>query len=418
MKFIDEATIQISSGHGGPGSISFRREKYVPRGGPDGGEGGKGGDVIFYSDAQLSTLQDFRFKRIYAAENGVHGSGGNKTGRNGKDIRIRVPVGTVIRDAETQQILHDFVEDGETWVAAVGGRGGKGNAHFTTARFQTPKFAQPGEEGQSHKIKLELRLLADVGIIGYPNAGKSTLISRISAAKPKIADYEFTTLTPNLGVVFREDSKSFVVADIPGLIDGAHRGLGLGHKFLRHIERTRLFIHVLDGTRLLEVATLPDEWKENPEESDVFKEVIDEILKMYRAIRQELKLYNEALIHKPEVLVLNKADLFESEPTILSRAREALRREIARIRGEAPLNEEPFIISSATGNGLEPLLQHTENVFFELKRKDTSLPSHSDQPVLPNDPSTWKKESPSEEPTVTVGGQIKRLRRPPSGEED
>ena len=259
MRFIDEAKIKINAGHGGPGSVSFRREKFIPRGGPDGGDGGRGGDIIFVASIQLGTLQDFRFKRCYQAQNGLHGSGKNKTGHNGEDIEIKIPVGTIVKDSETDTILFDFAEDGQRWVAAKGGRGGKGNAHFVTSVFQAPKFAQPGEEGGTRPLALELKLLADVSLIGYPNAGKSTLISRMSAAHPKIADYPFTTLTPNLGVVKVADYKSFVVADIPGLIEGAHKGLGLGHKFLKHIERTKITVHLMDGTHLLDFSSLPDE---------------------------------------------------------------------------------------------------------------------------------------------------------------
>ena len=266
MRFIDEATIKIAGGHGGPGCISFRRETFEPRGGPNGGDGGAGGDVIFVADIELGTLQDFRFKRIYQAPAGMHGSGSNKAGKDGENVLIRVPVGTIFKDAESGELLADMLKDGQEWVACTGGRGGKGNAHFVTSTFQAPRFAQPGEEGTSREVRMELRLLADVGIIGFPNAGKSTLISRISAARPKIADYAFTTLTPNLGVVSMaqiagqgmasmDAHQTFVVADVPGLIEGAHRGMGLGHKFLKHIERTFLFVHLLDGSQFLEDAT-------------------------------------------------------------------------------------------------------------------------------------------------------------------
>ena len=339
MRFIDEAKIRVSGGHGGAGCVSFRREAFAPRGGPDGGDGGDGGDVIFVSTTQLSTLQDFKFKRIYAAPNGMHGSGANKAGKDGEDITVRLPVGTVIKDAVTGEILVDLKEEGQTWVACKGGRGGKGNAHFVTSTFQAPKFAQPGEEGENREIVLELKLLADVGIIGFPNAGKSTLISRISAARPKIADYPFTTLTPNLGVVFLSDYESFVVADIPGLVEGAHRGAGLGHKFLKHIERTRLFLHLLDGSQLLE------------------DDGIEKVIQHYQAIRQELGLFNEKLLHKPEIVVLNKIDLFEADPKLVQDAQTALRQRITAIRGTHPLPGEPFVISAVSGEGIPVLLQ-------------------------------------------------------------
>ncbi len=378
MRFIDEATITISAGHGGAGSVSFRREKYVPRGGPDGGDGGKGGDGVIVASSQLGTLQDFRYKRSYQAERGHHGQGSNKAGRDGEDIQIRVPVGTTIRDAQTGELLVDLVEDGQTWVAVKGGRGGKGNAHFVSSTFQAPKFAQPGEEGESRELKLELKLLADAAIIGFPNAGKSTLISRISAARPKIADYPFTTLTPNLGVVALPDFKSFVVADIPGLIEGAHRGLGLGHKFLKHIERTRVFVHLLDGTKLLEDATRPD-----VEES--FQHAIDELINRYTAIRKELGLFNEALLHKPEIVALNKLDLIEADPELVARARKALRERIASIRGTHPGPEEPFVISGVSGAGIEALLFAVQSVIEEQKTLAQRRLAHEQEPGLATD---------------------------------
>jgi GTP-binding protein len=348
MRFIDEATIKVAGGHGGPGSISFRRETFIPRGGPDGGDGGDGGDVIFVASAQLGTLQDFRFKREYKAPAGMNGSGANKAGRDGEDIEIRVPVGTIIKNPETGEVIIDMTADGQTWVACEGGRGGKGNAHFVTSTFQAPRFAQPGEEGTSLEIRMELRLLADVGIIGFPNAGKSTLISRISAARPKIADYAFTTLTPNLGVVSMPEHKTFVVADVPGLIEGAHRGLGLGHKFLKHIERTALFVHLLDGTKFLEDATTDGE--------ESFDHAIEQLIQRYSVIRNELGLFNESLLHKPEIVVLNKLDVLESDPGLVERARVALRNRIAQIRGTHPAPKEPFVVSAVTGSGIEGLL--------------------------------------------------------------
>ncbi len=355
MRFIDEATIRVAGGHGGPGCVSFRRETFAPRGGPDGGDGGEGGDIIFIATPQLTSLQDFRFKREYKAPAGMHGSGSNKAGKDGETIEIRVPVGTIFKDATTGETLIDLNEEGQTWVACEGGRGGKGNAHFVTSTFQTPRFAQPGEEGTSRELTLELRLLADVGIIGFPNAGKSTLISRISAARPKIADYAFTTLVPNLGVVSMPDLSTFVVADVPGLIEGAHRGAGLGHKFLRHIERTGLFVHLLDGTQVLEDATaIGDDGKSS------FDLAIEKLIDRYVVIRKELGLFNEALLHKPEIVVLNKLDVLESDPSLVERARIALRQRIAGLRGTHPAPQEPFVISAVTGSGLEKLL-------FEIK---------------------------------------------------
>ncbi len=349
MRFIDEAVIRVLGGHGGPGCVSFRRETFIPRGGPDGGDGGDGGDVIFVATHQLGTLRDFRFKREYKAPPGIHGSGVNKAGCDGEDIRVRVPVGTVFKDTDTGEILVDLSADGQEWVAAEGGRGGKGNAHFVSSTFQAPKFAQPGEEGTQRNITLELKLLADVGIIGFPNAGKSTLISRVSAAKPKIADYPFTTLTPNLGVVSMPDFKGFVIADIPGLIEGAHLGAGLGHKFLKHIERTKLFIHLIDGTVALE----------NPD--DPGKSVIEQ----YKIIRNELGQFSENLLHKPELVVISKSDAI-GEHEILESARKSLRDELHSIRGQSPEPGEPMVISSVSGVGLKELLRMVEKLLGEL----------------------------------------------------
>jgi GTP-binding protein len=382
MRFIDEAQIEVVAGHGGPGSVSFRRETFEPRGGPDGGDGGAGGDVIFVASVQLGTLQDFRYRRAYKAEAGHHGQGTNKAGRDGEDVRIRVPVGTLIHDAETGELLKEFLADGEEWMACKGGRGGKGNSHFVSSTHQAPRFAQPGEDGEKRTLKVELKLLADAAIIGFPNAGKSTLISRISAARPKVADYAFTTLVPNLGVVSLPDYKSFVVADIPGLIEGAHRGLGLGHKFLRHIERTSLFVHLLDGAQVLEEAT-------NPLVEDSFGVAIQNCVDRYEAIRKELGLFNEALLNKPEVVVLNKLDVLNSDPELVDRIRKALRERIANIRGQSPEGQEPWVISAVTGAGVQSLILEL-GVRIErnrLNRKHTGpeafLAGQSGQPVEP-----------------------------------
>ncbi len=382
MRFIDEAKIRVSAGHGGPGCVSFRREKFIPRGGPDGGDGGAGGDVIFVASSQLGTLQDFRFKREYRAEDGHHGSGTNKAGRDGGDIEIRIPVGTVLRDAESDEILADLVEDGQRWLACEGGRGGKGNAHFVSSTFQAPKFAQEGEAGSFKELKLELKLLAEAAIIGFPNAGKSTFISRISAARPKIADYAFTTLVPNLGVVNLDNYESFVVADIPGLIEGAHAGLGLGHRFLKHIERTSVFIHMLDGTRILDDATRPGD--------DSFQFAIDELVRRYQAIRTELGLFNEDLLHKPEIVVLNKVDLLETEPELVRKACKALRERLNQIRGREPVNGEPFAISAVSGEGLMPILRATFE-FVKVSRRERNPSAGNEDPSnLPPDHEAFR----------------------------
>jgi len=287
MKFVDEAKIYVKAGHGGRGCVSFRREKFVPKGGPDGGDGGKGGDVIFCATESHHTLLDLKYNQHQTAQNGRHGSGNNRTGRSAEDLIIPVPVGTLIKNFDTDEILADLVKPGQTYTAAHGGIGGKGNAHFKTSTRQVPRFAQEGMEGEEFTLKLELKLLADVGIIGFPNAGKSTFISRVSAAKPKVADYPFTTLTPHLGVVQHGNSKSFVIADIPGLIPGAHEGLGMGTKFLKHVERTTLLLHILD----ISTALPTDAWKN------------------YVTINRELELYDPPLREKQQIVALNKIDL-------------------------------------------------------------------------------------------------------------
>lgn len=332
--FIDEAVIEVEAGRGGDGCVSFRREKHVPRGGPDGGDGGNGGSVILVADTHLSTLLDFHYKRRYKASSGGHGSGSNRKGRNGKSITLRVPVGTLVYDADTGALLADLSRSGFKFTVARGGKGGRGNAHFTTPTRQTPRFAEKGLPGERRTLRLELKLLADVGIVGMPNAGKSTLISRISAAKPKIADYPFTTLVPNLGVVQYQDH-SFVVADIPGLIEGAHAGVGLGHQFLRHVERARLLLYLLDVSPF---ASAPP-------------------LEAFDTLRRELELYNPQLAQKPALVALNKID------TVAPDAREAV--DAARHAIEAQ-GYEVFALSAYTGEGLEPLLARLSQRVAEL----------------------------------------------------
>ena len=326
MKFIDEAKITIQSGDGGSGCVSFRREKFIPRGGPDGGDGGKGGDVILRSSPRKRTLYDFRYKRHLKAKNGASGQGKRKAGKKGDDIVIEIPAGTVVIDSETGSTLKDFVTPGETFVAAIGGRGGQGNYHFKTATRRIPRFAQPGEPGQTIQLKLELKLIADVGLIGLPNAGKSTLISKISAAKPKIGAYPFTTLIPNLGVVYTDWGEPFVVADIPGLIEGAHEGAGLGTQFLRHIERTRILVHLID------VAILEPE----------------NILSSYDTVNHELEKHSQELSRREQLLVLNKMDTEGSE-------------EKARLFMEAVGNIDVVSISALTGKNLDTLLSRILN---------------------------------------------------------
>lgn len=320
MKFIDEAIITVQSGDGGKGCLSFRREKFIPRGGPDGGDGGKGGDIILSTTSRKRTLYQFRFQRHFKAKNGAHGQGKKKTGKNGLNLTIELPPGTLVIDADTGHLIKDLVDTGETFVILNGGRGGQGNTRFKTSTHRTPRFAQPGEPGETRTLKLELKLLADVGIIGLPNAGKSTLIAAISAARPKIANYPFTTLTPSLGVVQTDWAEPFVVADIPGLIKGAHQGTGLGIKFLRHIERTRILVHLIDVSSI------------DP----------DDPLREYHTINQELVMYDEKLVQKPQIVVLNKLDL----PGV---------RKAAEIFQSALKDKKVFLISALTGQGLEQL---------------------------------------------------------------
>ncbi len=287
MKFIDEVSITVQSGDGGRGCVSFRREKYIPRGGPDGGDGGKGGDVILKSTSRRRTLYPFRFKREFKAKNGAAGQGKQRSGKNGDDLILEIPPGTLVTDTETNEIIKDFTRADEAFILARGGRGGLGNHRFKTSTNRAPRYAQPGEPGQLLKLKLELKLLADIGLVGLPNAGKSTLISVVSSASPKIADYPFTTLTPILGVVQPAGAESFVVADIPGLIEGAHRGAGLGVRFLRHIERTRVLLHLVDASSI-----------------DPDKPLVD-----YETVNREMALYNPKLAEKPQIVVLTKMDL-------------------------------------------------------------------------------------------------------------
>lgn len=287
MQFVDFVKIYVKAGNGGKGSVSFRREKYVPKGGPDGGDGGRGGHVVFRTTRDINTLLDIKYQQQYRASNGQHGMGKEMHGKNGKDLIIAVPVGTIIKDKDTDEIMSDLIEEGQEFIAVRGGRGGFGNVHFKSPTHQTPKFAQPGESGEERNLTLELKLLADIGLIGLPNAGKSTLISVISSAKPKIADYPFTTLVPVLGVVRYAEFKSFVIADIPGLIEGAHKGTGLGFQFLRHIERTTVLLHLVDISEVAE------------------GDPVDNLEK----INRELKLYSPLLLNKAQAVAGTKHDI-------------------------------------------------------------------------------------------------------------
>ena len=312
--FIDYAKIKVKAGDGGSGCSSFRREKYVPLGGPDGGDGGKGGDIILKADSQLATLVDYKYKRHYKAQRGVHGKGKNKSGKNGEDIVMFLPVGTVIK--EDEQVFADLTEDGQTFIAAKGGRGGRGNARFASSTNKAPTEWEVGEKGEEKILELELKILADVGLVGFPNSGKSTLLSKISAAKPKIADYPFTTLNPNLGAVSGKNFMSFVVADIPGLIEGAHTGKGLGEKFLKHIERAKILIFMIESTS-------------------------DNIVDEYNTLKNEIYLFNQEILEKPAIMAVTKVDIAENPDKI------------------NPVFDEdiPVIkISSLTGEGLDKLI--------------------------------------------------------------
>ena len=333
--FYDRAKIYVKGGDGGSGCVAFRREKYVPEGGPSGGDGGRGGSITFIGDSGLNTLVDFRYQSHYKGNRGEHGQGKDMTGRSGDDRIIRVPVGTVIYYAETMELLADVVEHGQKVVVAKGGRGGRGNARFSTPNNRVPTTYEKGEPGQEHWLRLELKLLADVGLAGFPNAGKSTIISRVSAAKPKIADYPFTTLVPNLGLVRVKEGDSFVMADIPGLIEGAHTGLGLGHEFLRHLERTRMIIHVLDMSGFEGRDPLED----------------------FKVINRELELYNEDLARRPQLVAANKMDLPDSAEN-LSLLQEAL--------GDS---YEIFPVSAVTGEGLDRLVYRAAEMLAEIPKQ-------------------------------------------------
>jgi GTP-binding protein len=331
--FVDEAVITVKGGDGGNGCSSFRREKFVPRGGPDGGDGGGGGSVVLVASPDVSTLLEFRYRRLLRAKRGRHGEGSNKTGRSGEDLQVKVPVGTLVLDGDGLRRLADLVDQGQQYVAARGGRGGRGNARFTSSTHRAPTRCEAGHPGQDRVLRLELKLLADVGLLGFPNAGKSTLISRVSAARPRIADYPFTTLEPHLGVVDRGDFRSFVMADIPGLIEGAHEGAGLGLRFLRHVERCRLLLHLVDVT-------------------DATRDPVHGI----QALNDELARYRSELGRKPQILVFTKADVVQDRVPL-----EAARR-FAEQRGIPSL-----VISSVTGEGLRALVGTVGERLDELR---------------------------------------------------
>ncbi len=338
MKFVDEVRIHVKAGDGGDGAVAWRREKFIPRGGPAGGDGGNGGDVVLVVDPQLSTLLDYRYVREHKARSGEKGLGSDMNGHDGADLELRVPPGTVVKDAATGAVLVDLGQSGERFVIAKGGRGGLGNMNFASSTNQAPRYAEDGTPGEEKDLVLELKLLADVGIVGYPNAGKSTLISRISRARPKIADYPFTTLVPNLGVASWRDGKSFVVADIPGLIEGAHDGAGLGHQFLRHVERCRVLVHLVEGA--------------NPGPGRAPKAD-------FEAINRELALHSPELAKKPQVVAVTKVDVPEAR---------AAGEKFAKLLGRRKRPIEVHLVSAVTGEGLDALLDAVGRVLFHEAR--------------------------------------------------
>lgn len=357
--FSDVAKIHIKAGDGGNGAVTFHREKYIAAGGPDGGDGGRGGNVIFVADKGVNTLIDFRYKKKYAAEPGGNGKNERRNGKNGADLIIKVPVGTIVRDTESGLAVCDLKEEGQEFVIAKGGSGGWGNSHFATATRQTPKFAKSGTLGDERDVTLELKLIADVGLLGFPNVGKSTFLSMVSDARPKIANYHFTTLEPNLGVVNLGDGGGFVIADIPGIIEGAHEGVGLGHEFLRHVERTRLLLHFVDVSGIEGRNPLED----------------------FDTINSELKMYSEKLAQKPQVVVANKADIPQFEENF-----EVFKTELEN-RGY-----KVFKISAATKQGVREVLNYTLEMLSELPEEEIDESEFIDIDMLKSKEEEMKVE--------------------------
>ncbi len=349
MKFVDQVHIFVKGGDGGNGAVAFHREKYIDKGGPSGGDGGDGGSVIFETDPQLTTLLDFRFQQQHLARSGQHGMGSDMNGRAGEDLVLKAPLGTLVLDEETGSLLKDLSVPGERWVVAKGGSGGWGNMNFATSTRQTPRFAKDGTLGEEKNLVLELKLLADVGLLGFPNAGKSTFISRISHARPKVADYPFTTLVPNLGVVDYRERRSFVVADIPGLIEGASEGHGLGHQFLRHVERCRVLVHLVD-------LSAADEGRDPEKDFDI--------------LNRELEKHSSILATKPQIVVANKLDLPHSRSALPAFAEKMKRRGV-----------KVFELSGATGEGAQAVLDACARVLFATGEKKMRLKSRAGEVV-------------------------------------
>ena len=379
--FADRAKIFIRSGKGGDGHVSFRRELFVPNGGPDGGEGGKGGDIIFEVDEGLNTLNDYRHKAKYCAQPGEEGGKKRCHGKNGTDLILKVPEGTLIKDAESGKVIADMSGDNKRQIVLKGGRGGKGNMNYATATMQVPKYAQPGQSAKELWVQLELKVIADVGLVGFPNVGKSTFLSRVTNARPKIANYHFTTLNPNLGVVDLDGGKGFVIADIPGLIEGASEGVGLGHEFLRHIERTKVIIHVVDAA------------------STEGRDPVDDIYK----INEELKAYNPRMATLPQVIAANKTDVIYSEDED----------PVERIRAEfEPQGMKVFSISAVSGKGLKELLYYVRELLDALPKEAVVFEQEYDpNEYNPNDnlPYTVEKSEEEENTYVVEGPKIERM---------
>ncbi len=375
--FVDKAKIYVKGGDGGNGVTSFRREKFIPEGGPDGGDGGRGGDVVFAVDEGLRTLLDFRHQRHFKAPRGDNGQGGNRYGKSGRDLEVAVPPGTSVIDADTGDFLADLTAPGQRAVVARGGRGGRGNSHFATSTNQAPRLSEKGEPGQERWVLLELKLIADVGLIGYPNVGKSTILARVTAAKPKIADYPFTTLSPNLGVVAIPGGGSFVLADIPGLIEGAHQGVGLGHEFLRHVERTRVLIHVLDLSR--------------PESQGAWAD--------FQAVNRELELYDPGLSEKRQLVAINKMDL----PAV-----RALLPEVAT--GFEQRGIDVYPVSAATGQGLDAIIARAAEELERLAPEpvETVEPAQKERVFRLKSRPTFEVENDGEA-FVVSGPEVERL---------
>ena len=373
--FIDKAKIKVMSGAGGNGALAWRREKYVDKGGPAGGDGGNGGDVYFIATSDMSTLLDFTHKSIYKAERGENGQNKNCHGKNGKDLYIKMPVGVVVKDLKNNKLIADLNEDGKTVLIAKGGRGGRGNARFATSQKRAPQFCEPGEPAIERELELELKLLADVGLVGMPNAGKSSLISVVSAAKPKIADYPFTTLVPNLGVVKKPQGDGFVIADIPGLIEGASDGLGLGHEFLRHVQRCKLLLHVVDVS-------------------------LENSFDNYEKINNELSKFDLELSRREQILVLNKIDIVDLEHA----------QEIKEdFKKKFNIDKEIFLISTATKVGIKELLNHIYIKLEEIEDIKIELDIEEDLDSLNNDDSDFVVTKLNKNTYNVVGGKLKRL---------